>query len=136
MLSFTVPGEARGKGRPRATVRGGHARLYTDAKTRKHEASWASAAAAAMGGREPLEGPLAVEIAARMVPPASTSRKAREAMLSGAMLPAKKPDLDNIIKSLDGLNGIAFRDDAQIVQITAWKLYAETAGVDVLVKPA
>ena len=45
-------------------------------------------------------------------------------MFKGEMLPTKKPDVDNIIKIiLDSLNGLAYKDDAQIVARTCQKLY-------------
>lgn len=35
-----------------------------------------------------------------------------------------KPDIDNIIKAvLDGLNGVAFKDDKQVTSIKATKFY-------------
>ena len=38
----------------------------------------------------------------------------------------KKPDLDNAIKSiLDGLNGVAYYDDKQVVQISATKMWTQ-----------
>lgn len=44
----------------------------------------------------------------------------------------KKVDLDNVIKSvLDGLNGVAFDDDAQVAQITAFKFYGMVPGLEV-----
>ncbi len=39
--------------------------------------------------------------------------------------PTTKPDLDNVIKLLDALNGIAFDDDNQIVEIMARKIQGE-----------
>ena len=40
--------------------------------------------------------------------------------------PTIKPDIDNQIKSiLDGLNGIAYHDDKQVVDIKASKFYAD-----------
>lgn len=36
-----------------------------------------------------------------------------------------RPDLDNLVKALDGLNGIAWEDDASIVEISAYKGWAE-----------
>ena len=40
-------------------------------------------------------------------------------------LPAKRPDLDKMIRSiLDALTGIVFKDDSQVVTITAMKRYA------------
>jgi len=135
-LHFTIPGDARGKGRPRMTTKGGFARSYTDAKTASYEGMIALAAHTALNGAEALDGPLCVSVMVRMSPPASASKRARAAMLAGQIHPTKKPDLDNIIKAvLDGCNGVAFRDDALVCWINAGKRYAETAGVDVTIEP-
>jgi len=132
-IRFTVPGDPRGKGRPKATARGGHARVYTDAKTRAYEDQIALLAKAAMQGQEPLVGPVHVNVRVLFKPSVSTSKKSREAMMAMEVLPVKRPDLDNVVKAiLDGMNGIAFRDDAQVCSMTAAKRYAETAGVEVV----
>lgn len=53
-------------------------------------------------------------------------------MLSGELLPTKKPDIDNITKCvLDALNGIAYHDDSQIVRLTVEKFYAQQPRVEV-----
>lgn len=42
----------------------------------------------------------------------------------GVLRPIVKPDVDNVTKAiLDALNGIAFSDDRQIVQVTCEKWY-------------
>ena len=57
--------------------------------------------------------------------PKATSNKARERMAAGLEVPAKKPDIDNLLKAvLDALNGKAYHDDNQIVEISAKKLYS------------
>lgn len=135
-LAFTIPGEARGKGRPRATTIGGHARLYTDAKTASYENLVRLAGSQAMAGREPFAEPLTLTITVSTVPPKSASKKLRAAMLSGEVAPAKKPDLSNILKAVeDGLNGVTYHDDSQIVSLIARKQYAATPGVDVEICP-
>lgn len=135
-VSFTVPGPARGQGRPRATIRGRHATVYKDAKSATYENLVKLAAEAAMNGRPPIVGPVRLLLNVRFAPPISASRKAREAMLSGASRPAKKPDLTNITKAVeDGCNGVAFADDAQIVSLCAAKIYSETPGVDISIEP-
>lgn len=135
-LAFTVPGEPRGKGRPRIGRVGPHARMFTDKKTASYENLVAMAALAAMEGALPFDCALELHMRVRMVPAASASRKARDAMLSGATPPTKKPDLDNVVKAImDGCNTVAFRDDVLIVAHTASKIYADTAGVDVLIHP-
>lgn len=43
-----------------------------------------------------------------------------------------KPDIDNITKIvLDGLNGIAYKDDNQITKIEVKKIYSETSYIEV-----
>lgn len=135
-LAFTIPGDPRGKGRPRATTIGGHARMFTDSKTASYENLVKVAASTALAGRAPFDEPLAMIVTVRMVPPASDSGKKRAAKLAGSILPTKLPDLDNVVKAvLDGCNKVAFRDDALVVRLVAEKAYAETPGVDVMINP-
>jgi len=136
-LRFTVPGEARGKGRPRATTKGGFVRMFTDAETVKYEKAARSAALVALDGRKPFDVALKMILVVRVVPAASTSKRLRAEMLAGHVFPAKRPDLDNVLKAVsDALNGHIYTDDALIVHLVARKIYAEAAGVDVCIKPA
>jgi Holliday junction resolvase RusA-like endonuclease len=134
-VSFTIPGDARGKGRPRATIRGRHAAVYTDAKTASYENLVKLAAAAAMRGSPPIAEPVELLVSVRVTPPKSASRKVRAEMLANVLRPAKKPDLTNIIKAVeDGANAVVYTDDSLIVSIVASKVYAETASVGVTVE--
>ena len=46
-------------------------------------------------------------------------------MLENIISPTKKPDVDNIAKSiLDALNGFVFKDDNQVSKISVEKRYA------------
>jgi len=135
-LAFTIPGDPRGKGRPRATTIGGHARMFTDSMTASYENLVKLAASHALGDRDPFDCPLTVIVTVRMTPASSHSVKKRAAMLSGEMAPTKLPDLDNVVKAvLDGCNKVAFRDDALVVSLIARKQYAATPGVDVEICP-
>lgn len=56
-------------------------------------------------------------------------------MLEGNIRPIKKPDIDNILKSVfDGLNGIAFKDDTQIIRIQTEKFYSNEPRIDIEIK--
>ena len=46
--------------------------------------------------------------------------------------PYVRPDLDKLIRAvLDGLTGVAYEDDQQVVRLTAQKAYGETEGVHI-----
>jgi Holliday junction resolvase RusA-like endonuclease len=132
---FTVPGEPRGKGRPRfGKTRAGFAVAYTDDKTAAYE-NLVKLAARQVGATS-IDGPLSVQISAYFVPPQSWTKKRRAAALAGGEAPSRF-DIDNISKAvLDGLNGIAFGDDKQIVTLFARKAFAEVARCEVQVFPA
>jgi crossover junction endodeoxyribonuclease RusA len=49
--------------------------------------------------------------------------------------PYVRPDLDKLIRAvLDGLTGVAYEDDQQVVCISAQKAYGETEGVHIKIK--
>lgn len=130
-MRFVIPGRAQGKGRPRFARVGQHVRTYTDDKTARYENLVALAAREA--GCVPLDGPVALRISVEAVPPESWSKKRRAAALEGAERP-RKPDLDNCAKAImDGLNGVAYRDDVQVGVLVVTKRYAATDCVIVTV---
>lgn len=142
-----LPGDPRGKGRPRFRYvkpkdasRPGFVSVYTDAETVAYETALKWKGKAAMRGRPPLEGPLAVRVFAMMPIPKSWPNKRRDAALAGMVFPTGKPDADNILKMLDALNTKADRsgepgfrgvwlDDAQIVRSLVVKEYGEHPGL-------
>jgi len=133
-IHFKVEGDPRGKGRPRFGRFGKFTRVYTDKQTQDYENLIKSLAAEAMGSTDPLETPVCVFLYIRHAVPQSYSKKRTEACLSGLERPTKKPDWDNVSKSIcDSMNGIVYKDDTQIVDAHVTKVYASEAGVDVMV---
>jgi Holliday junction resolvase RusA-like endonuclease len=134
-LRFVIPGEPRGKGRPRfGRSRAGFVTVRTDDKTATYE-NLVKLAALQVGAR-PFAGPLAVAVTAYFVPPPSWSKKRRAAALAGHETPSRF-DIDNICKAVfDGLNGIAFEDDKQIALLYARKLFADVARCEIEVFPS
>ena len=127
-LRFTVPGEPRAKERPR--VYNGHA--FTPDKTKHYEAEvkfWYYQCV----GREKLDGEIKAEINAYYKIPKSVSKKKRQQMIDGTIRPTKRPDLDNVAKSiLDALNGIAYHDDSAVVSLHVEKWWSDEPRVEVL----
>jgi Holliday junction resolvase RusA-like endonuclease len=94
------------------------------------------AAEKAMAGRPPIDRPVIVMMAAVFDIPKSFSKKRRAAALEGGEFPAKKPDLDNILKALtDAMNGVVVKDDCQIVSVRSSKVYGPAPLVSVTVTP-
>lgn len=137
MIVFTVPGQPIGKGRPRVASRGGKfAQLYTPAKTASYEGLVAMAGRTAMDGRDLIAGPVAVSLDIRLAIPVSWSKKKQAAALSGLVAATKKPDIDNVEKAIfDGLNGVVWDDDVQVVRVEKQKRYAGVPGVAVTIRP-
>ena len=134
-LAFTVPIFGRGKGRPKFARRGSFVKTYTDAETVAYEAQIRAAAVTAMAGRPPLTGPVVLTVRVRRPAPKSATKKARAMMLADQLRPTSKPDWDNYGKAVsDALNGVAYVDDAQVTDGRAIKVFAEVAGVDIVVK--
>lgn len=131
---FTVKGVPHGKGRPRFRKTGTFITTYSDAKTKAYEEQIRVMARLAMGSAKPLEGPVSVDLYIRCPVPLSYSQKRLKACMHGSELPTKKPDIDNVIKAfLDAMNKVVYKDDTQVVKVSAKKSYSSMPGVDVCV---
>jgi Holliday junction resolvase RusA-like endonuclease len=120
MIRFTVPGPAVAWQRT-AKSRGGV--LFTHPYTRTYQREVRQAAEDAGAGLVMLDGPIALSVKVYRNPPAKRL---------GEFWDPRKPDLDNLVKTIaDALNGLAYADDAQICQLTAWKFFDEPERVEI-----
>jgi len=129
-LSMTII--PKPKERPRAAIIGGHARIFTPKTTEAYEkeirAAWIK-----QNGNVPEEYPMRARIYFGLPIPKSETKKNKVQMLARKIFPTKKPDLDNMAKAvLDALNGVAYKDDCQIVTMLSKKNYAEVPYVKVI----
>lgn len=133
-LMFEVPGEPRGKGRPRFNRQMGHA--YTDSQTKSYENKIVACYYESTGGhRWPDSAFIAVEVIAHYQIPKSATKAARAAMEAGTVRPTRRPDIDNVLKAvLDALNGVAYKDDSRVVFVAARKIYGNDPKLVIQIK--
>ena len=133
-IYFTIP-QVSGKGRPRFARQGTFVKTYTDSKTLTYEKSIQTYAKQAMGSTSPLIGAVAAYLHIGIPIPPSYSKTRQKACIEGLERPTKKPDIDNIVKAvLDGMNGIVYLDDKQVVDLHLTKVYSETEEINILIK--
>lgn len=119
MIRLVVPFEPVAKGRPRFVKATG--RAYTPPKTALGEWQIRQAWLGLLDSPLPLKGPLRVTVCAYVRMPQSVPKSKR-----ATAEPIARPDLDQYVKSaLDGLQGHAYFDDAQVVDLRARKAYGE-----------
>ena len=129
-ICFTVPGKPQGKARARTYYNAKKKAMSstTPDKTVLYENFIATRYMEAAGEQRFSDGAyIKARIQAFYEIPKSSSKVKKTAMLSGELLPTKKPDIDNIVKAvLDALNEVAYRDDTQVVELQVRKQYSET----------
>ena len=134
VMSFTVPGNPQGKARAR-TCRNGN--TYTPDNTVLYENLIKTEFLSQYGrGNRIRQSAVFMHIIAVYPIPASYSKRDKAAALAGDLLPAKKPDADNVAKVIaDALNGLAYDDDAQITDLLVVKRYGADPEVHVKLWP-
>lgn len=116
-FKFLFDIEPLAKGRPRISTRGGSVRAYTPTRTRIYETLLRRLAKREWGTKAPLTGPIEVYSVFFLSKGKSVTRK----------YPSVRPDADNYLKALyDALNGVVWKDDAQIVKAVCEKQYSFT----------
>ena len=120
---FEVLGEIVGKERPRVNMY--TYRVYTPNKTKDYEFLVQQYFRMQYPKYETLKGRISINIIAYLKIPKSTSKTKIQEMLENKISPTKKPDVDNIAKSiLDAMNGLVFEDDNQVSKISVEKRFA------------
>ena len=80
---------------------------------------------------KPLEGALMINVVFYRNIQKSLSKAEHERRVSGKVLPTVKPDIDNFTKAfLDALNGVVWRDDAQITDKMTRKRYSDNPHIE------
>lgn len=118
---FEVISAPVAKARPRF----GKGRVFTPRATEKHEWEIRQAFLATFPAHVPLEGPVSLKAKAFIAMPKSIPKKRRE-----TALPVVRPDAANLLKCLeDALNGVAWKNDAQLTDIWIAKRYVNNGDV-------
>ena len=129
-IHLLIPGNPVPQGRPRACIRGKHASVYEDAKSKDWKKTIAVHAVTQLkyiDGYELIDTAIKLRVEFRLLRPKSVSVKKRPD-------PITRPDLDNLIKAVkDALTGVLWRDDSQIIELEAKKVYNNPPGVDIKV---
>lgn len=132
-LCFTFEIEPIPQLRPRASTRGGHVRVYDQPKVKQFK-NLLRALVIEQYKKPPLTGALSVSLLFYRPIQRSLSNIERQRRLSNEHKAIVKPDTDNYIKStLDSLNGFLWKDDSQIVKLTAEKRYGERGKIIITV---
>ncbi len=119
MVSFIIKGAPKAKERPRFTVRKGKVLTYTPKTT----ASFENIVRLRAGEEftHPIEGSVSLAIRFYLPRPQRLIWKTKQ---MPEVYCDKRPDIDNLAKSvIDGLTGVAFKDDAQIADLHITKMY-------------
>lgn len=126
-VSFEILGRVAGKGRPRASVRGGRPHLRTPDATVLAEGrvrdAWRAAGSPYLG-----DAPIGLTLEIYEQRPAThfTTKGDLNAEGRRKPYPARKPDLDNVVKLVgDALNGCLWRDDAQLVSLHVARVWGD-----------
>ena len=119
MIRVEIPGRIVAKQSVRFSRSGRH---YQPGEVTNYHARCAHFGQIAMAGQAPYNGACKVIILIVLAIPTSWSKK-RKARHNWCTV---RPDLDNACKAvLDGLKGVVFDDDRQVVQLEMQKLYGQ-----------
>jgi len=142
-IRFTIYGIAKGKAMPRVVKNKHTGKIHAFPPSKAWEETVAGQSFQYKPD-VPLEGPLALGLVfyRPMTKAILNSKKKTELALARRLLPTTKPDMKNLLASMeDAFKGIFWLDDAQVVQyipvdgIPYGKYYGDSPRIEVLIRP-
>ena len=135
IANFTVSGIPKAKGRPKFSRVGNYVKTYTPKDTIVYENLVKLEYERQCDDIYFDDLPTRATLMVYFPIPKSVSKRKHQEMSVGLIKHDKKPDCDNLAKSiLDALNGIAFKDDSQVCELIVHKLYSDEPRVDVTIE--
>ena len=130
----TILGRPQGKQRVRVVKCNGRIHSYTPKETINYEQE-IKTTYKALNNPNFGSKPVSLYILATYPIPKNFPKKKKEMCLEEEIYPCVKPDMDNVVKIVsDALNGVAYCDDKQVVQVLARKVYGLEAKLEILVE--
>ena len=128
-FSFTIPGIPHPQGRPRFARRGRFVHTYEAAKDTAWKNLVKAYARAKWKRQPPIIVPVTMTVTFFMPIPQSV-KYAHEGMPH-----IKRPDVSNLLKGVeDALNGFVWKDDSQICNVRAMKVYSTRPRTEVTIE--
>lgn len=135
LINFEIPGIPVAKARSRSASKNGKTFHYTPKKTENYENLVKVSAYQAMKGKTILDCPVCLRAELFVPVPESWSSKKKQQALNHEIMPTTRPDCSNLLKSIeDGMNGVVYKDDKQIVQIKVLKQYSDKPRAEITVQ--
>lgn len=135
ICKFIIIGRPQAKGRPRFRRVGNYVSTYNPKQTTEYENLVKKSAIEQCKDKLDKEytGLVKMSIKAYFKPNKSISKKQYNLLIGQAYL--KKSDADNIAKIIcDSLNGVAYKDDAQVAVLNIEKYYDDEERVEVVIE--
>ena len=129
--------EPMAQSRPRFARRGLGVVAYEKKEMKAWRAECSRLIEEAFEAKKLIEGPLKIDATFYVQPPKyiSSKKKLRERLEAEEIYCSKKPDIDNYLKALlDSMTGIVFKDDGQVVECKARKLYSLKPKIEFTIK--
>lgn len=124
VCQFRIEGEPVAWARARLATTDAGPQFVTAKPQRQHGRFIHQLGALAMRGRPPADGAVAVAVMVWRSMPKRFTKAQRADAAAGRLRPTQKPDADNFAKLVkDALNGVAWVDDAQVVDLMVRKFY-------------
>lgn len=135
-IAFEIVGQPVAQGRPRAGKSySGKTVLYDPDKSRDFK-QYVKFVASQHKPQELITGPIHLAVDVYRSTPKKYHTSPKQALIEeGKLLPTSKPDIENYVKGvMDGMTGIIWQDDSQVVSLVARKFYSMTPRVEVKIE--
>lgn len=129
-IHFTIDGPVQAQGRPRF----GNGRAY-DPKTSRDYKQHVKQIGLDYALEELIETAIELHIDVYWQRPKKYSKKKELLQFKDELRPTTKPDLDNLAKGIkDGLTGVIWKDDSQIVSLYLHKYYCDQPRAEIKIR--